>query len=122
NHGQLGDSTTTNRFEPVQTHILTNVSAIAAGHYHSLAVANVLGIEESENDELGIMDYKLQAYPNPFRSVTSIQNQVSSIQVYDLSGRLIETTKGNTIGKNLKPGVYFLKAEGYKPVKVIKLR
>ncbi|MCK4352994.1 T9SS type A sorting domain-containing protein [candidate division WOR-3 bacterium] len=36
-YGQLGDSTTIDRCEPVQTHI-TNTIAIVAGRYHSLAL------------------------------------------------------------------------------------
>jgi len=75
-----------------------------------------------ENQKLEIESQKLEVYPNPFYSTISIRNRVESIRVYDLSGRLVETTNGNTIGKHLKAGIYFLKAEGYKPVKIVKLR
>lgn len=37
-NGQLGDGTDTARIEPVRTHILTDVSAIAGGGFHSLAI------------------------------------------------------------------------------------
>jgi alpha-tubulin suppressor-like RCC1 family protein len=39
-HGQLGDGTTTQRKTPIQVPHLANVSAIAAGGYHSLAISN----------------------------------------------------------------------------------
>jgi hypothetical protein len=52
------------------------------------------------------------------------------IKIYDLAGRIVEevclktknqklTTK---IGKNLTPGVYFIKANGYTPVKIAKIK
>ncbi|MCL2679509.1 MAG: RCC1 repeat-containing protein, partial [Dehalococcoidia bacterium] len=40
NDGQLGDGTTTNRNRPGQVSSLSNVSAIAAGHYHAFAIKN----------------------------------------------------------------------------------
>ncbi|MCK4329562.1 T9SS type A sorting domain-containing protein [candidate division WOR-3 bacterium] len=82
---------------------------------------NQSGVEEETIDPTR-MYLKLSVYPNPFTEKTNIGYQVPSIQIYDLSGRLIETTKGNTIGKNLKPGIYFLKAKGYMAVKVVKVR
>lgn len=91
------------------------------------------GISESKNQ---LPTHQPQVFPNPFIHKTSIEFRVQSselenaqlithnpqLNVYDLSGRLVETTKGKNIGKNLKPGIYFLKAKGYKPVKVVKLR
>ncbi|ETR64758.1 MAG: hypothetical protein OMM_15397, partial [Candidatus Magnetoglobus multicellularis str. Araruama] len=38
NYGQLGDSSTTNQKTPVMVKDLTEVTAIAAGYYHSLAL------------------------------------------------------------------------------------
>jgi hypothetical protein len=45
-----------------------------------------------------------------------------TFEIYDLGGRLVEKTGGNTIGKGLEAGIYFLKAKGYEPVKMIKLK
>jgi len=88
---------------------------------------NVEGVEEASyqspiNDQLSV-------YPNPFTHYCSVapwesdlQGQTPMIQIYDLSGRLVGTAISNTIGSSLKPGVYFLKAKGYRPKKVVKLR
>lgn len=81
----------------------------------------------------------VSVYPNPFNTTTSIQFTVNSsqsaiekdsqpltincqLQIYDLSGRLIEMTKNNVIGENLAPGIYFLKIKGYNPIKIVKLK
>ena len=68
----------------------------------------------------------LEVYPNPFLKYARIIPSCNKI--YDLSGRLIGKTEQDTWngkdinGKNLNAGIYFLKAKGYKPVKVVKLR
>ena len=102
-----------------------------AHYYYGNSIWNIQDFVEIEEEEESakhkLKSAKLSAYPNPFSSVTSIlcwsnSHPASNIQIYDLSGRLVKTTKGNTIGKNLTPGIYFLKVKGYKPVKVIKLR
>lgn len=90
--------------------------------YHNYASVNVdANIEETA--EILPLKFEIQVYPNPFTQHTVVSKKsVSSIQVYDLSGRLVETAKRNIIGGNLKPGIYFLKAKGIKPIKVIKLK
>lgn len=84
----------------------------------------------------------LQNYPNPFFSETIIRYSVVretdlTLRIYDISGRLVKTLINRkqpsdyyTIkwdGKDakdneVKPGIYFLKATGCKPFKVVKLR
>ncbi|MBI4722921.1 MAG: T9SS type A sorting domain-containing protein [Candidatus Stahlbacteria bacterium] len=82
---------------------------------------NEVGIEESK--ELEMKSEKLKAFPNPFINGMKIRDLKlgNIIQVYDMTGRLVEETKENIIGKNLPPGFYFVKIKGYKPIKVIKL-
>jgi hypothetical protein len=82
---------------------------------------------ETGVEEIGyitpITERQLQASPNPFIQYCSVTlHRGKILQIFDLSGRLIETTESNTIGKNLNPGIYFIKTRGYKPVKVIKLK
>ncbi|MCH7534619.1 MAG: hypothetical protein IH948_02550 [Bacteroidetes bacterium] len=40
NRGQLGDSTTASKYSPFQIPGLSNMSAIGAGGYHSMAYGN----------------------------------------------------------------------------------
>ncbi|MDD5528744.1 MAG: T9SS type A sorting domain-containing protein [bacterium] len=86
-----------------------------------------VGVEEN-NSKCLILNAKLEAKPNPFVAFTVISEQLSvkdketKIQIYDVSGKLIEETKDNIIGKKLKSGVYFIKVNNYKPLKVVKLR
>jgi len=100
-------------------------------YYQIYKVSSEVGIEESETvnrqEAIGI-----SVYPNPFTTVVSVKcsgisdNQKISLRVYDLSGRIVRsfplTTDHYTLAPDFSPGIYFLKAEGYKPVKVIKLR
>lgn len=50
------------------------------------------------------------------------------MNIYDLSGRVVyqlpmtNNQSPITIGENLKPGIYFVKSEGLKPVKVVKVK
>ncbi|MDD5529748.1 MAG: YCF48-related protein [bacterium] len=100
------------------------------------------GIEE----KLNIKNQKLniEAKPNPFvqstvvsysasggfRSAQQEKDKEIKIQVYDISGKLVEETKSNiitakagcSIGKNLKPGIYFVKVNDYKPLKIVKMK
>ncbi len=83
------------------------------------------GVEESEKCK--VKSTKLQVCPNPFTSHTAIklsshQAIQKKIRVYDLMGRLVEETKEDIIGENLRAGIYFVKIRSYKPLKIIKLR
>ena len=65
-------------------------------------------------------------YPNPFFHTLHIHGD-SSIQIFDIAGKFITEVKEQWNGKdaqgrNIPPGIYFLKADG-KPVgKVVKVR
>ncbi|HEX7320003.1 MAG TPA: T9SS type A sorting domain-containing protein [bacterium] len=67
----------------------------------------------------------IQVAPNPFTRQTAVLTNIpdaGDIRVYDASGKIVETVRGNVIGKNLMPGLYFLMVQGYEPVKLLKLQ
>ncbi len=88
------------------------------------------GIEEKTGIRQKVIG--IRVYPNPFTRRTAIKllsyqaTKKASIQIYDLSGRLISSYLINqnpiTIGEALKSGIYFLKVQGYKPIKIVKLK
>ncbi|MDD5530642.1 MAG: T9SS type A sorting domain-containing protein [bacterium] len=96
-----------------------------------------IGIEEKSN--IKNPSTTLRASPNPFVQSTVISCQSSrnvgsasggfSLAIYDIAGKLIKETKGNvitakagcSIGKDLKTGIYFVKMNNYKPVKIVKM-
>lgn len=118
----------------------TNVTGLPsiAGYYRLWSIVNGIpckwylecsaGTEETKSD-IGNQKTELKIWPNPFVSTTSIEYKVKSleskdykVQIYDISGKLVEETKNNTIGKNLKAGVYFVKIGELKPVKITKIK
>lgn len=94
-------------------------------------LADTIGIQESSTlKPSNSQTLKLQVFPNPFTTATTIQlssasgglnSQLSTLSIFDLSGKLVETTNKMIIGKNLKAGVYFVKLGNSKPIKLIKL-
>ena len=100
------------------------------------------GIEEKTGNRQKAIG--IRVYPNPFTQRTAIKLlsysngfceqaiKEASLKIYDLSGRFVKSyTMGRnpeiapttiTIGKTLKAGIYFLKTNGYKPIKIVKLR
>jgi hypothetical protein len=91
-----------------------------------------LGIEEGSNCQLAMGNRQLSAYPNPFthnavvefgvRGSEFVDGEPSTLHIYDMSGRLVESTKSKLIGRNLSPGVYFVKAKGYDVAKIVKIQ
>lgn len=93
-----------------------------------------ISVEEKSN--IKTQAFQLSVSPNPFTSSTTIQfnpnsvgNRASlsaegmtcSISIFDVSGKLIEKTDNPIIGKNLKPGVYFVRIGNSNPIKIIKM-
>ena len=89
------------------------------------------GMKEEKGLRHKTKDLRLICHPNPFTSVVSIkcsgirEGEKLPLQIYDASGRLIKSVALKTnyisLGNDLSPGIYFLKADG-KPVgKVIKI-
>jgi len=52
--------------------------------------------------------------------------QYPALCIYDVSGRLVKNLSVGTghaaFGTDLETGIYFMKVEGYEPVKVVKVR
>ncbi len=52
-----------------------------------------------------------KAVPNPFVSFTMIPgHEAERFALYDITGRRVGTYKGERIGMDLRPGVYFIRA------------
>jgi hypothetical protein len=67
----------------------------------------------------------LSVIPNPFVSFTSVPGHSSDLfALYDISGRKAGTYRGDKVGADMTPGVYFLRPEAgsSKPLRVVKIR
>ena len=96
-----------------------------------------IGVEEKIEYPL-VPNWKLNAFPNPFRENVNINLEIedegfkmeeAKLKIYDVSGRLVKSVKltSNTfeLGADLVPGVYFLKltiGEHKEIQKLIKIR
>ena len=62
---------------------------------------------------LTIVNNEINLYPNPFKDQFNIQNKnAESVQLYDLSGKLVLTSKiidGSVTAANLPNGLYIVK-------------
>jgi hypothetical protein len=68
---------------------------------------------------------RLKIIPNPFVSCAKIPGHARErFEMYDITGRKVGTYKGDRIGWNLGPGVYFVRwmDEGTAPVRIVKVR
>ena len=55
---------------------------------------------------------QLLPYPNPVSTLLQLNQQTSTISIFDMSGRLVITEKGNSIDvRELAPGIYFISTE-----------
>lgn len=108
-----------------------------------MVTEEITGIEDMYQNPIpqkaGLI-YKIS--PNPFSKKTTVSYKLSviskvSLKVYDLAGRLVRTLLDEEVkagnytvdwdgmdmsSNEVQSGVYFLKAEGFKPVKIVKLR
>jgi len=65
------------------------------------------GIEEENVQKPGTI-VKLRHHPNPFNSFTTVPGlEEERFNLYDVLGRMAGTYKGNRIGADLAPGIYF---------------
>ncbi|MDD5528676.1 MAG: T9SS type A sorting domain-containing protein [bacterium] len=114
-YGQLGDSTGTQRNQPVQTSLLTGVTAISAGWNYSLALKYVkVGIEEKSKikNQISKMEIiKDKIYLSVPKSINA------ELKIYDLCGRTKEVIYNGALSKGdyvftpniKKSGVYFVR-------------
>jgi len=70
------------------------------------------------------LDFGLSAMPNPFvRSARIPGREGDKFMLYDVSGRLVREYRGDEIGGDLSPGVYFLRDSrpGSEPLRIVKV-
>ena len=75
---------------------------------------------------------RLEVYPNPFTTQISVkclgisEKQEIILTIYDVSGRVVKSfplsANYMSVSTDLKPGIYFLKADFCRPMKIVKLR
>lgn len=128
NHFTLTDSLHCGRISGASVLLPDGRVLVTGGYdspYHWSASCEIYtygpGVEEKSN--IKMQNAKLEAFPNPFIQFTrlAVKDKTTKIQIYDISGKLVEETKDNIIGKKLKPGIYFVSVNKYKPIKAVKM-
>jgi hypothetical protein len=77
---------------------------------------------EERDQRLGV---SIKATPNPFSSFATVPGyETERFALYDIAGRRVGTYKGERIGMDLRPGVYFIRAlEGKAGLaRIVKIR
>jgi len=101
--------------------------SVAQGVQQPFEISVVTGLEEAKGINLSV-----SAYPNPTTDflnlkVENYDNTNLSYQLFDISGKLLETKKlvgnqTNIVMSNLVPAIYFVKVtDGSKEVKTFKI-
>lgn len=82
------------------------------------------GVEETAVHSSEFIVHSLKVLPNPFCNFARVSDLPMGleIKIYDITGRLVKKTKERIIGEKLSSGVYFIRVEGYKTTKVVKLK
>jgi photosystem II stability/assembly factor-like uncharacterized protein len=96
-----------------------------AGTYGRGVWVRKCGIQAIEEIQLDRENERspLSIYPNPFVHTARLEmTGLYNVPLYDVCGRKIRNLKKGTFGEDLKPGIYFVKIQDYKIVKVVKLR
>lgn len=74
--------------------------------------------------QLNIEDVEVHAYkmyPNPAINKIMVSGDVSSLEMFDLNGREVASSKSNSIDFNVKSGIYLIKIEHNNNVTIKKL-
>ena len=101
--------------------------SVAQGVQQPFEISVVTGLEEAKGINLSV-----SAYPNPTTDFLNLKvgnydNTNLSYQLFDISGKLLETKKlvgnqTNIVMSNLVPATYFVKVtDGNKEVKTFKI-
>jgi hypothetical protein len=96
-----------------------------AGDIYSARGVLSSGVADYSSHSLFASRSHLRIQPNPFSSFTTIHgHEKESFTLYDISGRKVGIYKGDKIGWDVSPGVYFLRSEkgDPRPVRIVKLR
>jgi hypothetical protein len=83
------------------------------------------GVEEKTDTRCQISAVRLKIRPNPFVFYTTVHGyEKENFALYDISGRLVSTCRGNRIGEGLCAGVYFVMPanKNLKSVRILKVR
>ena len=86
---------------------------------------STVGVEEENRGFEGSRIQGFKVNPNPFVSFASVPGcGRERFALYDISGRLVGMYRGDKIGADVSPGVYFIKRAGANalPVRIVKLR
>jgi hypothetical protein len=71
------------------------------------------GVDEKAGIKGQILDVRIQTQPNPFVYFATIPGQDGKqFEMYDVLGRQVGVYKGDRVGWDLGPGVYFVRREG----------
>jgi hypothetical protein len=71
------------------------------------------------------LEVRIKATPNPFTSYATIPgHEGEHFALYDITGRRVGTYRGDRVGGDIGPGVYFLRRldGGTPPVRIVKVR
>lgn len=93
--------------------------------FYKRNLGNISGAWEDLSSRPVPFALPLKAAPNPFVSFAAIPGHFSErFMLYDVSGRMVGTFRGDRIGEGLFPGVYFLRLENRaaKPLRIVKVR
>ena len=83
------------------------------------------GVEEKTGVRDQGLGVRVTARPNPFLSFATVPgHSTDRFALYDISGRRVGVYRGDRIGADLPPGVYFIKPlnQDSKPLRIVKLR
>jgi hypothetical protein len=82
-------------------------------------------VEGAVSSSQQLVNESVLAYPNPGNgnfTVKAINNNIDNIEVFDLTGKMIYSTKNTTVNISDKPkGVYILKVKTSKSISTIRL-
>lgn len=85
-----------------------------------------LAVEETGDNTMSRYGGAIQVFPNPFINTATVKFSAGNdwaclFKIYDVTGKLVGETDKTIIGKNLKPGIYFVKPGNSTPVKIVKI-
>jgi hypothetical protein len=83
------------------------------------------GVEEKKAPVSTVSRLPYRVLPDPFTSFATVPgHEGERFALFDVTGRKVGTCRGDRIGEELLPGVYFLESEvrGTKPVRIVKVR